>query len=309
MLNLPPQILMLVASVATGLGVGLLAAWAMVQASAAGRRRFGDISVLLQSSRSSPAERSGLLRAAMPLIRLLTPMFSTDRFADLRAYMNAPYTRAGRPGKLSDAEVVASAALIGLAMTVFFSLWCAVLFGGASVMLGLIGLPTGFLAMVASLKSKADMREKRILRAIPYVLDLLVLVLRSGTSLTIAMKQVVEDYADHPVGEEFGQVLAEMEMGSNRQDAFSGLLQRVQLEDIRQLVDNIVQAEELGWPLADTLKRLSDRLANERVLRAEETAGKASVMVMLPSTLILAAVVLILFGPIIVRALRGDYSL
>ena len=104
-------------------------------------------------------------------------------------------------------------------------------------------------------------------------------------------------------------MLAEMEMGSDRQDAFEGLLQRVPLEDVRQVVDNIVQAEELGWPLADTLKRLSDRVANERVLRAEETAGRASVMVMLPSTLILAAVVLILFGPIIVRALRGDYSL
>ena len=69
------------------------------------------------------------------------------------------------------------------------------------------------------------------------------------------------------------------------------------------LTDALVQSEELGWPLAETLEGLADRLNGERVLRAQATAGAAGVYVMLPSTLVLLSAVLLLFAPFIVRYL------
>lgn len=172
-----------------------------------------------------------------------------------------------------------------------------------------VRLPLGFLGVVSSLKTRADARRLQILRVMPYVLDLMVLILRSGTSMSIALQRVVADYSDHPVGDELGQVLAEMEMGSTRVEALRRLAERVDGADIAALADSIVQSEELGWPLADTLARQADRMAAERVLQAQAKAGTAGVMVMIPSTLVLMAAVLLLFGPMIVRFLQGGMKL
>ena len=115
---------------------------------------------------------------------------------------------------------------------------------------------------------------------------------------------MVDDYTRHPLGVEFGQVLAEMDVGAQRADAFRKMAERVKIPDITLLVDAIAQSEELGWPLADTLERLADRINAERVLRAQATAGAAGVYVMLPSTMVLMAAVLLLFAPFIVTYLK-----
>ena len=63
--------------------------------------------------------------------------------------------------------------------------------------------------------------------------------------------------------------------------------------DIAALADAIVQSEELGWPLADTLERQADRMAAERILQAQSKAGAAGVLVMIPSTLVLLAAIIL----------------
>src|SRR5262249_27356701 len=110
----------------------------------------------------------------------------------------------------------------------------------------------------------------------------------------------IDDYQRHPMGVEFGQVLAEIDVGAARADAFKKLSERLKIPDVTSLVDAIVQSEELGWPLADTLERLADRINAERVLRAPAAAGAAGVLVMIPSTLVLMSAILLLFAPFVV---------
>jgi len=196
--------------------------------------------------------------------------------------------------------------LLGGGVTAFL---CLVFFGAQLSVIGLAALPLGFLLLMASLQNRGEQRQNQILLAMPYVLDLLVLVLRSGTSLNIALARVVGDYEDHPVGEELGQMLSEIEMGAPRTEAFRRLAERVGHTDISALAESMVQSEELGWPLADTLERQADRMAAERVLAAQAKAGAAGVWVMLPSTLVLVGAVLLLFGPIIVRFMQGGFKL
>ena len=103
--------------------------------------------------------------------------------------------------------------------------------------------------------------------------------------------------------QDMADVLAEIDVGSPRAEAFKKMAGRLKIPDITALVDALVQSEELGWPLADTLEGLADRLSGERMLRAQSTAGAAGVYVMLPSTLVLLSAVLLLFAPFIVRYL------
>ena len=270
----------------------------------AGGQNAGPTTSMRREEMRDLALASTGFRLLLPWLNVINGMTRQMNLDFLRTYLRGPYAQAGYPGGLEDDEVVALGLLIGMGVTLFLAFSLAVLFGPAWMALGLMGMPLGVLILVTNLKSQATVREIKILQALPYLLDLMVLMLRSGTSLRIALGRVVEDYRTHPIGVELGQVLAEIDVGSSRAEAFRRLADRLKIQDLTSLSDAIVQSEELGWPLAETLERLADRLSSERMLRAQNKAGAAGVLVMLPSTMVLAAAVLLLFSPIIVKLLR-----
>jgi tight adherence protein C len=305
-----PKILASVAAVCFGTAAALVA-WVIYQILRSERIEgyvASGTSMRRTENRRRAVAASPLFAMMLLILKIPAGFISRMDLEPLRKYVRGPYTKAGYPGGLDDDEVVALGMLLSFALGLFGVFSAGVFFGATSSWIGFFIAPGGFLAMVSSLQTRADVRQRQILTAMPYVLDLLVLILRSGTSLNVALVRVVEDYHDHPVGEEMGQVLAEIQMGAPRTEAMRRFAERMDHPDIRSLADSIMQSEELGWPLAETLARQSDRMAAERVLRAQSKAGAAGVIVMLPSTLVLLAAVLLLFGPIIVRFLRGGFA-
>ncbi len=278
----------------------VLAGWYLVQRQRAIRSGAAPTSMRRAEMRQMALRDSGLFRFMLPLISSVAASVNRLGLEPIRQYLHDPYVRAGYPGGLDDDEVVATGVLLALGFAVAAAFVAGAIAGVAFVWVGLIGLPLGFVALAGHLKNKAEERRIEILRSLPYALDLLVLMLRSGTSMRIALARVIDDYSRHPLGVELGQVLAEIDVGAHRADAFKKMAERLKIPDITSLVDAIVQSEELGWPLADTLERLADRINAERMLRAQATAGAAGVYVMLPSTLVLLSAVILLFAPFIV---------
>ena len=281
----------------------LMAAWGLVQRQRAAGAMGAPTSMRRAEMRRAALEQSWAFRMFLPLVSNLAVTANRLGLEPLREYIRGPYVRAGYPGGLDDDEVVAAGALLAAGFTLVIGFVVGALFGPGFAWLGLLGTPLGFVALVAHLQSKAEERQRDILQALPYALDLLVLMLRSGTSMRIALSRVIEDYSRHPMGVEFGQVVAEMDVGAHRPEAFKKMADRLKIPDITSLVDAIVQSEELGWPLADTLERLADRINAERILRAQAAAGAAGVYVMLPSALVLLSAILMLFAPFIVTYL------
>jgi tight adherence protein C len=277
-----------------------LALWYLVQRHRAIRTGATLTSMRRAEMRQVALHDSALFRSFLPLISSVAVSVNRLGLDPIRQYLHDPYVRAGYPWGLDDDEVVALGVLLAAGFALGLGFVAAAFAGLMFVWVGLIGLPLGFVALAGHLKGKADERRIEILRSLPYALDLLVLMLRSGTSMRIAMARVIDDYARHPLGVELGQVLAEIDVGAHRADAFKKMADRLKIPDITSLVDAIVQSEELGWPLADTLERLADRINAERMLRAQATAGAAGVYVMLPSTLVLLSAVILLFAPFIV---------
>lgn len=306
-----PTLMKLLSALCFGAAAALLgfAGYRSLQNGAAGTASQADPSMRRSEMRRRTLADSPGLVFLLAWLRMPATLISGMALPALRRYVRAPYARAGYPGGLDDDELIALGMVLGIVMAGFAGFSLAVFFDPQVAVLAVCLLPAGFLVMVSSLKSKAELRETRIVRSMPYVLDLIVLILRSGTSLSVALQRVVNDYMDHPVGEELGQVLAEIEMGAPRVEALRRWADRVRSPDINALADSIVQSEELGWPLADTLERQADRMAAERVLQAQSKAGAAGVIVMIPSTLVLVAAVILLFGPMIVRYLQGGFAL
>ena len=177
--------------------------------------------------RSRALEESAAFRWTLPFVSAAAGTVNKLGMEPLRLYVHEPYVRAGYPGGLDDDELVATGTLLSLVFTLLIGFLCAALFGMSLAWLALMGLPLGFFAVVAHLQTRGDERQVEIMRALPYALDLLVLMLRSGTSLRIALARVIDDYQNHPLGVEFGQVLAEMDVGAPRTEAFKKMAERL----------------------------------------------------------------------------------
>ncbi len=195
---------------------------------------------------------------------------------------------------------------------------CATAGGFAGAVIGewmasgllLLGLPAGaaigFYAPLSALRGAATKRTQRIAKQVPYTLDLIALVMAAGSSFTEAVETLIRDNPDDDLNQELRLMLSEIEFGATRAQAMVNLADRIPLESLRSVVASVNQAERLGTPLSDILKMQADTLRMHRSVRAEKLSASASLRILIPSMLILLAVVIVVFAPMAMRfVLRG----
>jgi tight adherence protein C len=172
---------------------------------------------------------------------------------------------------------------------------------GLLVSLVMVILTTWFLRR--RLAARAAARLRQIKRRMPFLLDLLTLLMEAGSTFLNALKQGVEEFHGHPVAEEFGRVLSDINLGKTRQEAFESMRRRLQDDEIASIVGSILQGEQLGTPLARIFRTQADVLRIKRSQRAETVAGEAAVNMLLPGVVVMAATVLIILGPVLLNYL------
>jgi tight adherence protein C len=155
----------------------------------------------------------------------------------------------------------------------------------------------------------AQNRLLEIKRRMPFLLDLLTLLMEAGSSFLQSLRQAVKEFGDHSVAQEFGRVLGDMNVGKARTEAFDNLRRRMNDEEINAIVGSIIQSEELGTPLSDIFRTQADVLRVKRSQRAETIAGEAGVNMLLPGVLVMASTVLIILGPFVLNYLYFGWEL
>ena len=225
----------------------------------------------------------------------------------LKRALRRHLTTAGYPGDLDVVDFLTVCELTGLAL----SLAVTTLFflGTRRINLFTVAAPTlvlGALAPYWWVKDRGRSRTRQIYRELPYGLDLIALSMGAGSTFAEAVRTLVREDATSPLNQELRQVLGEMEMGRMRTEALLNFGQRIPLEELKSIVSSIIQGETLGTPLADVLRMQSDLLRLKRSVRAEKLAGEAAVKILLPSVLILISVLILVLGPVIVRAVKGQ---
>ncbi|MGP4112552.1 DUF5936 domain-containing protein [Streptomyces sp. 4N509B] len=174
-----------------------------------------------------------------------------------------------------------------------FGLVTTAVFVAAGVpLLALVSIAFGVLA--ADLTIWQGIRERRdvIDRTLPDFLDVMAVVVSAGLSFRQALERVSARY-EGPWADEIRITLRQMDMGVPRRQAFDDLRRRNDSEPVNQFVAALQQGEELGAPIADTLmqiardmRRTDAQNARRRAARAIPKATLATLVFMVPATMI-----------------------
>ena len=208
---------------------------------------------------------------------------------------------AGNPDYYTPEEYLALSFAAGVVVSSLLGISYLALMDEFSFLIVLIALGLGTGLTMLQLNDRADKRIRLISKRVPYSLDLISLAMGAGATFTEAVETVVREEGDDPFNVELRTMLAEMDLGTTRRKSLRNLSDRVPLDSLRSIVSSVIQAEELGTPLGDVLHQQASLLRLHRSVRAENAAAVASVRILVPSLLILIAVVLAIFGPAILR--------
>ena len=169
-----------------------------------------------------------------------------------------------------------------------------------------IGFFAGYLVCRQLLSGQARKRLREINIQLPYGLDLLSMTMQAGATFYEAAKTVVDENPDESLNQELAIVVREIEFGRSRQEALKHFGERIPIESLNSIIAAVLQAEQLGTPLAEVLLLQANLLRMYRSMRAEKALGEATVKLLVPSVFIFLAAILVVFGPVVVRAIRGD---
>ena len=247
--------------------------------------------------------RINALRRLDPIYRLFQPLIQVFARLNRAAFAGSlpevyrQIQAAGLPRFWLPEEYLARCELLALLMAPAYFFTCINYLGMAGTITALmLTLITAWL-LRRRLSKQAERRLVVIKRRLPFFLDLLTLLMEAGASFLDSLKQAVREFEGHPVSVEFGRVLTDMNMGKARSEAFDNLRKRLNDDEISAIIGSIIQCEELGTPLSHIFRTQADLLRVKRSQRAETLAGEASVNMLLPGVLVMAAAVLIILGP------------
>jgi tight adherence protein C len=224
----------------------------------------------------------------------------------LRRFTRRHLDACGNPNGYSIDEYLAICLMCGLLLAMVAGMMSIVVLGQLNLLGWAIMGVAGCAIPLFTVKQAGERRMRRIARQLPYTLDLIALMMAAGSTFTEAITTIVRDEPDDPFNEELRIVLAQIDFGSTRATALADMAQRIPSDALRSIVGAINQAEALGTPLATILKSQSDMLRMHRSVRAEKVSATADLRILFPTMLILIAVVLILFGPLAIRLIRGE---
>jgi tight adherence protein C len=134
---------------------------------------------------------------------------------------------------------------------------------------------------------------------LPDALDLMVVCVEAGFGINQSLAQVADEFDSKcpTIAKEFGLVVQETRAGKSTTEALRALANRTGVSDISSLVALLVQTERFGTSLANALRVHADAMRIVRMQRAEERAQKATLKLILPSTMIFGAVLIIFVAP------------
>jgi len=232
-----------------------------------------------------------IFRALLKFLGSLLPKRNLEKTQQL-------LIEAGEPGRFTALD------FLGLKLLV------AILFGGGYLLFfsqasdfptalrnALMLTVGGYLYPQLWLKQKARKRKNEILRALPDALDMLTISVEAGLAFESALLKVATQW-DNVLSREFQRTVAEMRVGTPRNDALKRMADRAGVKELKAFVAVLIQSTQLGMSIAEVLHIQAADMRIKRRQLAEEKARQAGTKMVFPLVfLIFPAMYVVILGP------------
>jgi tight adherence protein C len=158
----------------------------------------------------------------------------------------------------------------------------------------------GFYAPNIFISNAVSKRQQSIRRAWPDALDLLLICVESGISMELAMRRVADEIAvqSAPLAEELVLTTAELSFLPDRRVALENLGTRVGIDDVKSVMQALIQADRYGTPIAQALRVLAQESRDQRMNAAEKKASALPPKLTVPMILFfLPVLIAVILGP------------
>jgi tight adherence protein C len=166
----------------------------------------------------------------------------------------------------------------------------------------------GWFAPGFIVQRRAESRLFRIDRGMPELIDLLVVTVEAGLSLSAAL-QLAGERMRGPLGDELRIVLQEQRMGLSPVQALENMVGRCPTPAVESFTRAMMQGQVLGVSVGQILRNLAVEMRKRRRALVEQQAQKAPIKMLFPLVfMIFPALFVVILGPAVVsifHALRG----
>jgi len=203
-----------------------------------------------------------------------------------------------------------------------YSLLCALIFPALVIWLAIATGASATLAILAAIfvavigwvapgfliQQQAENRLYRIDRGMPELIDLLVVTVEAGLSLSAAL-QLAGERMKGPLGEELRIVLQEQRMGLTPVQALENMTTRCPTPAVESFARAMMQGQLLGVSVGAILRSLAIEMRKRRRAAAEQQAQKAPIKMLFPLVfMIFPALFVVILGPAVVSIFHALHS-
>ena len=219
---------------------------------------------------------------------------------------------AGNPGGM-DATVFWALRMAGLSLGALLFFVAAIapegsFLKGRGLIIAIPAAAMGFFLPELWLRGRISKRQNDVRKAMPDALDLLTICVEAGLGFDAAMAKVYEKW-DNVVALAFGRVIREIQLGKLRRDSLKDMADRLGVPEMTSFIAAVIQSEQLGVSLARVLRIQTDQMRIKRRQRAEESAHKAPIKMLIPlALLIFPSICIVLMTPAVLMLMQSAMS-
>lgn len=156
------------------------------------------------------------------------------------------------------------------------------------------------------IKGKIENRQKEIIRAMPFCVDMLALSVEAGLDFIAAMAKVIEKAKANALTEEFEILIREIKIGASRAEALRNLAWRIDLIQVSSFAATLIAADSVGASIGPILKSLATEIRQKKSSEVEKAGATAATKILFPMLfLIVPSVLMIVFAPIVLEVING----
>lgn len=244
-------------------------------------------------------------RLTWPMVRLVAHHTSWAVREGPTTRIQVALQRAGQDYTLTPQQFFAGKLLSAAKFSGGFA-WSMSLMHQSPVGGAIAGAVLGFFMPEMWLSDMTKARNLKILKGLPFFLDIVTMAVEAGLNLSSGLQKAVEKMPPGPLVVEINRVLREIRAGKPRTDALRNLAERLDFGPINSLISALVQGEMMGSSIGAILRHQSEQRRSERFQRAEKLALEAPVKMLGPLILcIFPCTFIVIAFPIVVQVLQS----